>query len=673
MKKRFLTISVIIVMLLTAFMPKNNPTINDALEILKQLAGLPNTASQDSTILDALEILKFLAGLESVYDIPVTTTPIASGTTGSSTPTEPPTTTTPPTLPATPLSDFEYTVRMGVAEIISYKGNSADVVVPAVIEGNPVAIRPNAFANAEGLKTVTFLEENPQVYIAHRPFQAAVQARPQQIIPGGFEDYIIGYVDRVTLPGAWINGIYRRPVYVREPVWGQRPRPDIIIPAVPAQDAIPAREASGISSAMFGNVESFTIYVPAGSITAYRNLLTGQTIRSATTGTGIFSISVKSPPNKIEYIEGQTLNTAGITIEIHSWNSTTETITSGFAVSETVLNEIGTNRIIVTYEGKQSWFDVEVLKNRAVELEVLTMPDKTVFFKETLDGLAGLSLKVTYLNGNTDVITDGFFVAWQNTSGSWRTSDEEFDRSGKITVRIGYGSVEDIPWADYREGKFTHTTFEILNDAYKSLEILTLPDKLEYFSNEAFDTTGLSMKLTYLSGKVETLTTDGYFMRLQTNAHDLWYDLNDEAIGYHGKITLAAIPGKTDDYTWLQLNRGEYVSATFEIEVAEFKIIEIKLLSELETRDIGMVPSQSFREFSVVDLEFEVSYSDGTKKTISRPHTNVEFIAPHWTFSARPLALEQELAWRYTERILGTEVRIDIVVLIIKAEIFSLW
>jgi len=35
----------------------------DALEVLKQLAGLENTAPKDSTINDALEILKFLAGL----------------------------------------------------------------------------------------------------------------------------------------------------------------------------------------------------------------------------------------------------------------------------------------------------------------------------------------------------------------------------------------------------------------------------------------------------------------------------------------------------------------------------------------------------------------------------------------------------------------------------------
>jgi len=45
------------------------PTIGDALEIFKQLAGMENKAPEGSTIGDALEILKFLAGMESRFKI----------------------------------------------------------------------------------------------------------------------------------------------------------------------------------------------------------------------------------------------------------------------------------------------------------------------------------------------------------------------------------------------------------------------------------------------------------------------------------------------------------------------------------------------------------------------------------------------------------------------------
>jgi hypothetical protein len=55
-----------------------SPTIHDALEILKQLAGLVNNAPANSTIHDALEVLKYLAGLPSVYDIRATTAAITT-------------------------------------------------------------------------------------------------------------------------------------------------------------------------------------------------------------------------------------------------------------------------------------------------------------------------------------------------------------------------------------------------------------------------------------------------------------------------------------------------------------------------------------------------------------------------------------------------------------------
>jgi len=76
--------------------PLQSPTIHDALEILKQLAGLANKAPSGSTIHDALEILKFLAGLPSTYglnpDVSAVTT--AATTVTTVTTTAPPATTT---------------------------------------------------------------------------------------------------------------------------------------------------------------------------------------------------------------------------------------------------------------------------------------------------------------------------------------------------------------------------------------------------------------------------------------------------------------------------------------------------------------------------------------------------------------------------------------------------
>ena len=74
-------------------------TIHDALEILKQLAGLPSVASANITIMDALEILKYLAGLpnsldgssdivEEVTTVTTTTAATTAATTTTTTPLE---------------------------------------------------------------------------------------------------------------------------------------------------------------------------------------------------------------------------------------------------------------------------------------------------------------------------------------------------------------------------------------------------------------------------------------------------------------------------------------------------------------------------------------------------------------------------------------------------------
>jgi len=96
MKKRFLAVLVAIVMLLTAFAPRPNPTIEDVLDILMSLAGLPSTAQEGATIEDALEILMHLAGLPSVYcQLTIDNGQLTVAVTTTTVETTPPPTTTP--------------------------------------------------------------------------------------------------------------------------------------------------------------------------------------------------------------------------------------------------------------------------------------------------------------------------------------------------------------------------------------------------------------------------------------------------------------------------------------------------------------------------------------------------------------------------------------------------
>jgi uncharacterized protein YkwD len=403
-----------------------------------------------------------------------TTQPTGTTTTPAAT-TAPVTTATPATttVQIVPLSDFDYTIRMGVAEIISYKGNSADVVVPDTIEGNPVAIRPNVFAQSDGLKSVTFIEQAPESYVAHRPFQAAVAYRAPEHVPARTvqEFSHMRNTNEVLLPEMRDSSgrVIRATVYRQEAVYTTRIIPGYTIPEVPARDAVPAREASGMSENMFGETEGFTVYVPASALTAYRSLFPDLTIQPASAGTGIFGISVKTPPAKSEYIEGQVLDTDGISVEVRNWDGTTRNITSGFTVSETELDTVGTNRILVTYEGKQSWFDVEVLLNAVVGLEILTLPDKLDYFTGEEIDITGLSLEITYLNGKTAVINEGFFYGserifsdyqrWKTLSGIGVDGVYGGFSSGDAGTRTVYVFYDEVP--DDRFAPFFHDTFEV--------------------------------------------------------------------------------------------------------------------------------------------------------------------------------------------------------------------
>ena len=83
----------------------------------------------------------------------------------------PPTTTTPPTTAAqVSLKDFEYTISGSYATITKYTGNSASVVIPAVIEGCPVTrIKQNTFQNNSSVVFVSFENNSKQPYLWVEP------------------------------------------------------------------------------------------------------------------------------------------------------------------------------------------------------------------------------------------------------------------------------------------------------------------------------------------------------------------------------------------------------------------------------------------------------------------------------------------------------------------------
>lgn len=74
----------------------------------------------------------------------------------------------------------------------------------------------------------------------------------------------------------------------------------------------------------------------------------------------VSSISIASKPNKLDYYEGDTLDTTGLTLKVAYNDGSEKTISSDFTCTPMNLEKIGTQTVTVNYAGKTTSFDVKV-------------------------------------------------------------------------------------------------------------------------------------------------------------------------------------------------------------------------------------------------------------------------------------------------------------------------
>ncbi|MBQ1555331.1 MAG: leucine-rich repeat protein, partial [Clostridia bacterium] len=113
------------------------------------------------------------------------------------------------------------------------------------------------------------------------------------------------------------------------------------------------------------------------NIASYNEYLTSATIHYNSPAIPIISsISVKSVPSKVDYNVGDTLDMTGLILVAKYTDGSPQEITEGFTCTPTALNTAGSQTITVTYEGKETSFDVTV--NEAKELRILSQPEDTI-------------------------------------------------------------------------------------------------------------------------------------------------------------------------------------------------------------------------------------------------------------------------------------------------------
>lgn len=224
------------------------------------------------------------------------------------------------------------------------------------------------------------------------------------------------------------------------------------------------------------------------------NIIGKQTITVTYKGkTTTFEVNVKAksvtkievtPPNKLEYIEGQRLDLSGGKVKVFYDNGTSEEISlTDDMISGYDTSLVGKQTITVTYKGETTTFDVNVIEKVITKIEMNSLPNKVNYLVDQKFEINGATIKVYYNDGSEEIVNvDSNMFNLPNMS-----------KIGNQTIIVNYGGLT--------------TSFEILiNDkTLVNITISTLPDKTEYIEGQGLDVTGGKLLLTYDNGSSEII------------------------------------------------------------------------------------------------------------------------------------------------------------------------
>ena len=350
---------------------------------------------------------------------------------------------------------------------------------------------------------------------------------------------------------------------------------------------------------------------------------------------------VLTPPTKVKYVEGQSLDLTGGKVIVSYNDDTSEKIDlTSDMVSGYDKDHLGKQTITVTYQGKTATFEVEVIKKEATKIELVSLPNKVEYIRGQKLDPDGARIKVTYNDGDTKLIDvtekmcSGFdssslgqktvTITYENKTVSFTVNVVEriltlITTDGAIKTEYIEGQPLDISnlkvIALYNDGtsevidasmdmisgydanvigkqtitvtyKGKTTTFEINVKAKSVTKIeVTSPNKLEYIEGQGLDLSGGKVKVFYDNGTSEEIS------------------LTDDMInGYDTSIV-----GKQ---TIIVTYQGK--TATFDVNVIEKVITKIEMNS-LPNKVNYLVD----QKFEINGATIKVYYNDGSEEIVN--------------------------------------------------------
>ncbi len=273
--------------------------------------------------------------------------------------------------------------------------------------------------------------------------------------------------------------------------------------------------------------------------------------------TTIDHIEIITPPEKVNYVEGQTFDKSGMVVEAIYKDGTREELTDySYPVRPLEMNDTS---VIISFDSHEAEQPITVYKKA-----IIGSDDDKYPTTET----------------STEVTTsDGTEVTTGDEGSETTTSDS--DVSTEITTSSD-GSTEATTTEDS-----TETTTEENNGNSAGVKIISLPTKRVYVEGEVFDPEGLVIEISYNDGSKEYIKSSD--------------------------VTVDKTPFKLDDIYGVIYY--EYNDLTEKINVP-ITVIKKEISSVEITKQPDKTEYDEGEPFDKTGTEAEITYNDGTKETV---------------------------------------------------------
>jgi len=262
------------------------------------------------------------------------------------------------------------------------------------------------------------------------------------------------------------------------------------------------------------------------------------------------ALQINSDDAKTKYFVGEPIDFSGLKFILEKQNGTNETIdiseASVFKASEYLLDDtVGERLVTITYgydpinkKELTASYKINVVNPEVCSIEVSNQPHKTIYFKGEKVLHNGLAVIAKYTDGTTTEIPFNELTLSNSIIA---------DQSKAVTVSY--------------KGFETSYQIEVHDILPMKIEPIEGTYKQNYAVEEAFDASGLKVKLTYNNGETEELgieslkvdttncvmdTAGSYTVKVKYGELETTYDI---LVGSVKKISIATLPQKLSYYS----------------------------------------------------------------------------------------------------------------------------